>query len=143
MTCKPLEIMRLTALLPPPPTPMTLILADSIGEKEHLNRVGLDLCFEKTLLILVLLCSEWGIDFARKEEEIGSSLSWANGRLIAIFCLYFLSISDERQKKKYKDGSFRVLVKKQKKNNINSGRSVLLLTKEKLKRSSVDPFRFQ
>ena len=34
VTCKPLLIMRLTALLPPPPTPITLILADSMGEKE-------------------------------------------------------------------------------------------------------------
>lgn len=29
--------MRLTALLPPPPTPTTLILADSIGENEQLT----------------------------------------------------------------------------------------------------------
>lgn len=34
-TFKPLPIMRLTALLPPPPTPTTLILADSIGENEQ------------------------------------------------------------------------------------------------------------
>ena len=87
--------MRLTALLPPPPTPTTLILADSIGEKEHLNRVGLDLCFEKPPLILVLW-SELGIGFARNEEEIGSSLSCANG-LIAI--LDFTSERLETKKK--------------------------------------------
>lgn len=101
MTCKPLEIIRLTALLPPPPTPITLILADSIGEKEHLSRIGLGfeslLRFEKPtpdLLIPVLaetqlLRNEWDIDFARNEEdeeEIVSSLSCANG-IIAIFDL--------------------------------------------------------
>lgn len=32
-TCKPLPIMRLTALLPPPPTPTTLILAESIDDE--------------------------------------------------------------------------------------------------------------
>lgn len=36
-TCKPLPIMRLTALLPPPPTPTTLILADSMGANEQLT----------------------------------------------------------------------------------------------------------
>lgn len=85
----------MTALLPPPPTPTTLILADSIGEKEHLNRVGLDLRFEKPPLIL-LLCSEW--DVARNEEESRSSLSWANG-LIAI-----LDFASERLKTKTKMG---------------------------------------
>lgn len=34
-TCSPLPIMRLTALLPPPPTPTTLIFADSIEAKEQ------------------------------------------------------------------------------------------------------------
>lgn len=34
-TCNPLPIIRLTALLPPPPTPTTLILADSMGENEQ------------------------------------------------------------------------------------------------------------
>lgn len=33
-TCKPLPIIRLTALFPPPPTPTTLILAESIGVNE-------------------------------------------------------------------------------------------------------------
>lgn len=36
-TCKPLPIMRLTALLPPPPTPTTFILADSMGMNEQLT----------------------------------------------------------------------------------------------------------
>ena len=34
-TCNPLPIIRLTALLPPPPTPTTLILADSMGANEQ------------------------------------------------------------------------------------------------------------
>lgn len=124
--------MRLTALLPPPPTPTTLILADSIGEKEHLNRVGLGLCFEKPPLILVL-CSEW--DVARNEEEIGSSLSCANG-LIAI-----LDFTSERleTKKKNKDGSFRVLVWT-KKQNINSG--VYFSSQRKAKEIECGPFSF-
>ena len=34
-TWRPLPIMRLTALLPPPPTPTTFILAVSTGANEH------------------------------------------------------------------------------------------------------------
>lgn len=40
--------MRLTALLPPPPTPTTLILADSMGAKEQLTR-----CRLRAVLVLV------------------------------------------------------------------------------------------
>lgn len=49
-TCKPLPIMRLTALLPPPPTPTTLILADSIGAKEQLTTPK-RCCFRKVHLL--------------------------------------------------------------------------------------------
>lgn len=95
--------MRLTALLPPPPTPTTLILAVSMGEKEHLSRK--DLGFESFLLrrfgkavILVLAQLLWDIEFARNEEdeeEIVNSLSCGNG-VIAIFWSPLISEKKER-----------------------------------------------
>lgn len=65
----------MTALLPPPPTPTTLIFAVSIGEKEHLSRKDLDfeslLRFVKPLILVLvkLLCNELDIEFARNEED--------------------------------------------------------------------------
>lgn len=96
--------MRLTALLPPPPTPTTLIFAVSIGEKEHLRRKGLDfgsplllVRFGKALILVLAQQLKLGdVEFARNdedEEEIVNSLSCANG-VIAIF---FISEKKERK----------------------------------------------
>lgn len=93
-TCKPLPIMRLTALLPPPPMPTTLILALSTYAYEHLTepkrrRWGAILVVLGLMETEVVSALWWNVE---EQESERSSLGFLRGWSFAIFFLSVLSV---------------------------------------------------
>lgn len=83
-TCKSLPIMRLTALLPPPPTPTTFILADSMGAKEQLTLPCFD---DDSLLLWEKRHSCFWNDVENEGDDVLGFASWSWSVAISVFLI--------------------------------------------------------
>jgi hypothetical protein len=76
--------MRLTALLPPPPTPTTFILADSMGAKEQLTLPCFD---DDSLLLWEKRHSCFWNDVENEGDDVLGFASWSWSVAISVFLI--------------------------------------------------------